>query len=221
MLPHDEGEVSIPTRRGPAVRVPARHRKIRPLPNGWIAGAGDYLTVATVLDHLAAGKSLDPVSYPDEIKRVRDQRSPHIRAVLGTPQQELDASHFVYAWVGAHEDLHLASCTFTGAPASEPEDPLVVSFPPRFPDARCNELWRRLCTGVRKVGELTDLTANLRQVAEVFDEVHRNALTVSGRMEVGLLVLMDTVRSVELAERAGELARLSDRDIAQRLGLIP
>jgi hypothetical protein len=99
MLPNDEGELNIPNPGGPALRIPGRHRKIRPLPNGWAAGARDYPTVATVLDHLAAGRSLDPVHYPDEIKRVRDQRSSRIRAVLRTAQEELDQSHFVYAWV--------------------------------------------------------------------------------------------------------------------------
>jgi hypothetical protein len=220
MLPNDEGALSIPVPGGPALRVPGRYRKIRPLPNGWVAGAGDYLTVAAVLDHLAGGKSLDPVDYPDEIRRLRDQRSSRIRALLRTPQQELDRSHFVYAWVGAEEDLHLAACAFTGEPASETGEPLVVSFPPGFPDTVRDDLWRRLSAGVRNVGELADLTANLRVIAEVFDVTHRHAPTVSARMEIGLLVLMDSVRNIELSGRAEELARLSDREIAQRLGLI-
>jgi hypothetical protein len=211
---HDGGSITFDYPDGRQMHIEEAYRKIRRYHWGWATGGGSFPLVSACLNRLQQISNYDSRSVHAALQGAYQTEVPIINSDFGTAQPGIDRTAILMIY-SDRNTLKLDGIRFNGEKVVPPGAHYVLATPPDIPDLDKQRVNVILENGLNDSRSFIDV---LKVLANVFHEVHMSSMTVSDRLEVGIMELTPTgVREFHVGADNAYLIGGEDKEISKLL----
>lgn len=211
---HDSGSITFDYPDGRQIHIGEVYRKIRRYSWGWATGAGSIPLIFACLNRLEQIGNYDYTSIHAALQEVYQTEVARIISDFGTDQPEIDQTTILMV-NSALNNMQLDGIRFSGETAVPLNSHFVISTPPELPVSEVQRVNVILANGLNDSSGLIDV---VKVLANVFHQVHMSSMTVSDRVEIGIMELTpDGIREFHTCADNAQFITSEDNEMLELL----